>query len=365
MSTRPGLLFAGRIGGTPKHGGATWAVLNYLLGFRDLGYDVTFVEPAGADAADHVAAALEPFGLRWAILTPDGDVLGSSRAELLAAGERADILVNVSGMLTDPALLELVPVRVYLDLDPAFVQLWQDHDGIDMHLAGHTHFVTLSDSVGRTIPDCGYEWLPTLPPVALRYWPVARATEVDAFTTVANWRGYGSVYAGGIHYGQKAHSLRPLFALPTRVQAELLLALAIHPAETSDLDALAAYGWRVVDPATVAATPADYQRFVAGSRAEFGLAKSGYVVSDSGWFSDRSACYLASGRPVAAMQTGWARRLPNGTGLIGFSDLDSAAAAIEEIEGDYAAHRKAARGIAEGYLDATTVLGAWLDRVLR
>ena len=143
------------------------------------------------------------------------------------------------------------------------------------------------------------------------------------------------------------------------------LALGIHPDEVADVAALHLNGWQLVDPSAVAGTPGDYARFVAGSQAEFGVAKSGYVVSDSGWFSDRSGCYLASGRPVVAMETGMSRRLPVGKGLLTFRTLDEAVAAIEELLGDYATHRRAARAIAEEHLDGTRVLPPLLEALLR
>lgn len=367
MPARPTLLFSGMIGATPGQGGATWAVLQYLLGFRELGWDVWFIEQAPLRAAAYVGDVLDSHGFagRWAVVSRDGTTAGADRERLVAVARRAEVLINVAGMLTDPVLLECVPVRVYLDLDPAFVQLWHVIEGVDMRFDVHTHFVTVSDSVGRTIPDCGRNWLPTLPPVALAHWPFAPRLKHDALTTVANWRGYGSIRHAGVHYGQKAHSLRPLFDLPAGVGVALVLALSIHPDEVSDIDALAANGWGVVDPAAVAGTPDDYRRFVAGSRGEFGVAKSGYVVSDSGWFSDRSACYLASGRPVVAMKTGWSRRLPAGKGLLTFDDTDSAITAIEALLTDYEAHRIAAREIAEAHLDSAVVLNRLLEAVLR
>ena len=142
------------------------------------------------------------------------------------------------------------------------------------------------------------------------------------------------------------------------------MALAIHPDETRDLEALEENGWALLDPAEVAPTPDDYRRFVQGSWAEFGLAKLGYVVAGSGWFSDRSACYLASGRPVLAQDTGFGRRLPTGAGLLAFSDADDVVAGLEELERDYDRHRAAARQIAEEHLAADRVLGSLLERLL-
>jgi len=199
----------------------------------------------------------------------------------------------------------------------------------------------------------------------LSHWPFSDSSDRLALTSVAHWRGYGSINHDGVHYGQKAHTLRPFFALPGRVAVPLVLALAIHPDEKRDLEALSANGWILLDPAEVAATPDDYHRFVAGSLAEFGLAKSGYVVSDSGWFSDRSACYLASGRPVVTVETGLSRRLPVGKGLLTFHDLDGAVAAIEDLLANQDQHRFAAREVAQTYLDARIVLGDLVAALLR
>ena len=362
------VIVSGMIAATPGHGGAAWAVLQYLLGLRRLGCDVHFVEPVpslGSSAA-WCRTVMGAVGLdeRWTLVDGHGATAGNSRADLQSIAAGADLLLNVSGMLTDADVLDAVPRRAYLDLDPAFVQLWHEADGMDMRFDAHTHFVSISDAVGRTIPDCGRTWIPTVPPVVLEHWPVAEHLDHDALTTVANWRGYGSIHHEGVVYGQKAHSLRPLFGLPSRVDKPFLLALGIHPDERDDLEALTANGWRLCDPTVVAGTPEDYRRFVEGSWAEFGVAKSGYVVSDSGWFSDRSACYLAAGRPVVAQDTGFGRRIPTGEGLLAFSDLEGAAAAIEAVGADYRAHRRAARAVAEAHFDSDMVLRRLLDAVL-
>jgi hypothetical protein len=374
LVSAPAVIVSGMIAATPWQGGATWAVLQYLIGLRRLGCDVHFLEPVDgaapkADAVEYVRAVMDRFGLedRWALIPSDGhEPLGLSRREVRDAARRADMLISVAGMLTDPDVTEVVPVRAYLDLDPAFTQLWNDAEGVDMRLDGHTHFVTVADTIGEPsnpIPTCGREWLPTLPPVVLEEWPVATELTRDALTTVGHWRSYGSIHHDGVHYGQKVHSLRPLIDLPGRTGAAFELALAIHPDESADLEALADNGWALLDPAEVARTPDDYQRFVQGSWAEFGLAKSGYAVSDSGWFSDRGTCYLASGRPVIAQDTGFGRRLPTGEGLFAFATADEVLAGIEALRADYERHRRAAREIAVAYLDSDRVLGSLLERL--
>src|SRR5262249_5086828 len=156
---------------------------------------------------------------------------------------------------------------------------------------------------------------------------------------------YGSIEHDGVFYGQKAHSLRPLFDLPTRTDERFAPALAIDPGDHADRSALAANGWQVLDPIDAAATPDRYRRFVRGSKAEFGIAKSGYVTSRCGWFSDRSVCYLASGRPVIAQETGFGQFLPTGTGLFAFETSDDVLAAIAALREDYARHARAARAI--------------------
>jgi hypothetical protein len=273
-------------------------------------------------------------------------------------------LINISGLLQDEELLAPIPRRAYLDLDPGFVQFWQAMQGIDMRFGGHTHFVTIGLGIGRpdcAVPTCGREWIKTLQPVVLSLWPVAERITYNALTTVGNWRGYGSIDHQGAFYGQKAHSMRGLITLPTLTGEVFMPALSIHPDERKDLDALAANRWQVVDPAIVAGTPSDYQRFLQGSKGEFGVAKSGYVVARCGWFSDRSVGYLASGRPVIAQETGFTEFLPTGEGLFHFETADDVLAAIEEMNRDYARHSRKARDLATAFFASDLVLNRLLE----
>jgi hypothetical protein len=235
-----------------------------------------------------------------------------------------------------------------------------------MRFDGHTHFVTIGLSIGEPdcpVPTCGLTWLKTLQPVVLDRWLVGHPVAHDALTTVGHWRGYGSIEHRGVLYGQKAHSMRPFFALPTLTRETFLLALAIHPSETKDLAALQQHGWALADPAVVADTPQSYQQFVQGSRAEFGVAKSGYRLSQCGWFSDRSVCYLASGRPVIAQDTAFGRFLPTGIGLFSFTTMDEVLTALDELNRDYERHSQGARAIAEEFLDSRRVLPQLLANV--
>jgi Glycosyl transferases group 1 len=367
------------IAGVPRHGGATWAVLQYMLGFARLGHEVMFVEQcdqsgfeeAPSDRSGCVSYFREvtrAFGLEESaamLLEGTQQTVGVPYERLRRFAADADLLVNISGILTDATLISDIPVRVYLDLDPAFNQLWQV-SGIDMRFDGHTHFVTVGQAIGTPaspVPTCGRSWLPTVPPVVMEHWPPATRITTDAFTTIGNWRGYGSIEYEGIHYGQKAHSLRQFMSVPTRTTASFQLALAIHPDEKKDIVALSENGWGLLDPDRVAGTPERYRSLIQGSRGEFGIAKSGYVASRCGWFSDRSVCYLASGRPVIAQETGFSRFFPTGEGLFAFETSDDVLAAIEELRRDYPRHSQAARALAEEHFDSDKVLERFIRRV--
>lgn len=379
MRDRLSVLVSGMVAGDPGHGGAAWAVLQWVLGLRRLGHRVVLVEPVDgyALAGPALAASAQgryfelvrrAFGLDAALVVRGSiETLGLSHAEVATAARSADLLINVAGMLTDPELLGLPARRVYLDLDPGFTQLWQDAEGIDMRLAGHERFVTVGLRIGQPdcdIPTCGVAWRPTPPVVSLPDWEVAGAVTHDAFTTVGSWRGYGSIHHDGVLYGQRAHSMRDLVSLTGLVDERFLMALSIHPGEVADLDLLRRHHWELLDPAAVAATPDDYRSFVRGSKAELGVAKSGYVRSRCGWFSDRSACYLASGRPVVAQDTGFGETLPTGVGLLSYGTAAEAAEAVRTVAGDYARHAAAARRLAEDHLAADRVLPALLDDLL-
>ena len=367
------ILVSGRIAATPYQGGATWAVLQYLLGLRELGHDVWFVEPiptaqlgpAGTRLAcsRNTAYAVSVFSAigfkdRWALLREGTtETVGLSYRSIAATA--FDVHINVSGALRDPELTDRIPVRLYLDVDPAFTQVWHGIDGHDLGLSGHTHFATVGCGIGTPecpVPTDGIHWHHTLPPVVLSHWtPDAEITR-PAMTTVANWRSYGSTELEGVAYGQRAHSFRAFFDLPRATRVALEPALAIDAGEVDDLAALARNGWTFLDPAAVAATPAFYRQVVRSSRGELSIAKSGYVLSRSGWFSDRSACYLASGRPVVAQDTGIGRAMPIGEGLITFSTPAEAVDALERVDADYERHAAAARRIATDELDSAVVL---------
>ena len=369
------IVVCGMVCGVPRRGGAAWAVLQYVLGLRRLGHEPVLLEPVEEAAVLEEAEVTGPFDLlarRYGLVGRAALVSGSADAAhgmtpdgIRAALQGADLLLNLSGMLRDDHLLALARRRVYVDLDPGFTQAW-DAQGIDVGLEGHDRYVTVGPQIGVAgcpVPTGGREWIGTVPPVVLDHWPPGRPLVHDAYTSIGDWRGYGVVEHDGMVYGQRAHSARALADLPRISGEAMILALAIDPGEEADLALLAAGGWDLLDPEAVAATPWDYASFVSGSRAEIGVAKAGYVTAACGWFSDRSACYLASGRPVVAQDTGFAVWLPTGTGLLAYADLDGAVAAMEAVRADPKAHARAARAIAEEHLDSDRVLARLLEAV--
>ena len=232
-------------------------------------------------------------------------------------------------------------------------------------VAEHDAFVTVGANIGSddcAVPTCGLHWIPTRPPVVLEHWPRATAPRLG-FTTVASWRGaFAPVDYHGHTYGLRVHQFRRFAELPDRTGKTFDVALDIHPAEEPDLALLAKYGWRLLDPLDAAGEPESFARFVAESAAEFMVAKGMYVDTRGGWFSDRSACYLACGRPVLAQQTGL-DAYPTGLGLVPFSTLDDAIGAVESITATYDRHAAAARELAEAYFDSDLVLTQLIEAV--
>jgi hypothetical protein len=370
----------------PDRGGHAWAVLSYLLGFRRLGWRVTLVDrlPAGACVDRHGAtfapecstgyryarSVLERFGLgdRYYLLV-DGrrEPVGRSRTDLRVELGHADFLLNVMGFLDDTELCGDARRRAFLDIDPGFPQMWADLGQADL-LSGHDAYFTVGTAVGGAgcrIPTVGCTWRATLPPIVMEHWPVQRGYG-RAITTVAAWRGpFDPVEHGGTRYGLRAHEMRPLASLAERVAWPVEIALDIDPADAVDRERLITGGWRVADPVAVAGTPEAYRRYVQASTAELTVAKGMYVQSASGWFSDRSACYLASGRPVVAQDTGVGAYLPTGDGLVLFRTEAEAEAGVADVLSRYRHHAAAARALADEHLDSDTVLTALADSVLQ
>ncbi len=336
---------------------------------------------------------------------PFFECAGVSWPQLLELAESAELLVNLSGHLTLAPLLDRIRRKAYIDVDPGFTQFWHADPNMPFQVGAHDFYFTIGENIGS--PDCpiptgGLHWRPIRQPVVLGQWPVAEkgvggekavgnllperpegcfaqkvpdrffggvqnATLGESrlrFTTIASWRGvFGPVQAGGKTYGLKVHEFRKFLELPQRVPATFEIALDIHPADQRDRAALEQHGWQLVNPRDVAGDAAAFRRYVQESGAEFSVAQGIYVDTNSGWFSDRSVRYLASGRPVLVQDTGLARHYPVGKGLLTFRTLDEAVHGAEAIAADYEAHCQAAREIAERYFDSDLVLSRLLDEV--
>ena len=386
--SRGTIVVAGSVAQRPGQGGHTWVFLQYLLGLRRLGWDVLFLDRLDPemcrDAGGRVCGAevsvgfaylrrvMGSFGLggSYAVACDGGTrYLGASRREVVGRVRSAAFLFNVMGFFDDADVLAAAPRRVFFDIDPGFGQMWHDL-GLHDPFKGHDDFVTVGLNIGRPgcdVPTCGLNWVTTPQPVVLEHWPVREAVgapEERRFTSVATWRGdWGPVEYRGQTYGLRVHEFRKYVALPRLTGRRFELALDIHPKEVDDIGLLSANGWSRVDPASVCGDPGAYQRYIAGSAAEFMVAKNMYVRSNGGWFSDRSICYLATGRPVLAQDTGLRDHLPAGEGLLTFSDPDEAAAGVEAISRDYARHARAARAVADEYFDSDKVLGRLLAQL--
>jgi hypothetical protein len=379
---------AGALANKPQNGGEAWVRLSWVLGLRRLGFEVYLVEeiapetcvdasgrPSGFEDSINRAyfeRITSQFGIsdRSILICGDLDATwGAQYAEILERARGAELLFNISGHLKRDELLSAPSRRVYVDLDPGFTQLWGAAGEPGLGLRDHEHHVTVGTNVGSPgcpLPTGGLRWEPTLPPVLMDEWPALDPPErVARFTTVASWRGpYGPVELGGELQGLKHHEFRKLVDLPKRAPGlGFEIALSIDPADSADLDALRTNGWHVVDPREVAGDPGRYRKYIRGSGAECSVAQGIYVSTTSGWFSDRTASYLASGRPALIQDTGISSTLPVGEGLLVFSDIDGAVRGGEAIARDYAAHSRSAREIAERYLDSDVVLSRLLERL--
>ena len=381
------LIVSGALANKPFNGGEAWVRLSWALGLRRLGFAVYFVEqidprvcvdaggaPArGGASVNHAyfRDVTREFGLAETSALIDvatGQTHGLSPDVLRDAAGSAELLVNISGHLSWPAVTSRVRRRAFVDIDPGYTQIWHAEGNLNTRLEGHHLFFTIGENVGRPgcdVPAAGIPWRRTRQPVVLRDWPVCEARDPGRFTTVASWRGaYGPVRLGGRTFGVKAHEFRKFVEVPTRLRGSgqtFELALDIHPGDARDRDLLTGNGWRIVPPAEVAPSPDAFRRYVQASGAEFSAAQGVYVQTSSGWFSDRTARYLASGKPALVQETGFSRNLPAGEGLVPFTTVDEAVEGARRIAADYRGHAQAARAVAEAHFDSNKVLGEVLE----
>lgn len=359
------LAVAGAVAAKPGNAGGVWERFSYAAGLRRLGFDVLFLEEVSQrpDAAAvrwfDEAATFFGFTAAAAIVAPGGWSHGRSRDEVRHTLARADLLVNLSGNLRSPDLLDAPRATAYVDVDPGFTQIWHADPGVPFTVPRHDHYLTIGENIGTAhcpIPTGGLTWRPTRQPVLLEHWPASPSPRCGRFTTIAAWRApFGPLLHDGVTYGLKVHEFRRVLDLPHRVPASFELALEIHDGDGRDREALLASGWSLVHPAAAVPTPAAFRDYIQRSDAEFSVAQGVYAHAATGWFSDRSARYLSSGKPVLVQDTG-ITAIPIGEGIVTFDTLDEAAAGAERIIRDHATHSRAARRIAEAHFASDIVL---------
>ena len=369
------MVVAGAVARRIDYGGHVWALLHWALGFRRIGWSVLVLdrldaepELRGSERVRRFVEEMRRFGLEDAYsleLGPDEPPVGLARAEVARRVGGADLLVNVMGYLQDEELLARARRRVFLDVDPGFGQMWRALGLCDL-FAGHDAFVTVGTRLGQPgcrVPTCGARWVPTLPPVALDLWaPVADPG--PRFTSVGAWRGaWAPVEFEGETYGLRVHEFRRFATVPSASGLPFEAALDLDPADGADARLLCAGGWQLSDPRAVSGTSDAYRGFVQRSRAEFTVAKGMYVRTASGWVSDRTACYLASGRPALVQDTGVQGPFETGVGLVTFREPDEAVAYARDVDADWRRHARAARDLAVEHFDARRVLGRMVEQV--
>lgn len=372
-----GYLVRGPLGGFASYH------MQYLVGLMRLGHDVYFVEdsddyaecydPRTTDTTtdptyglDFAARTLERVGMgeRWAYHDAHSERWrGPCADRIIDVCRSADLLLNVGGANPIRPWLTDIPARAFIDLDPVFTQVRHLTDPAARARAlQHTAFFTVGENIGlqqSTMPDDGLPWRPTRQPVVTDLWPATPVPPNGRFTTVMVWDSYPSVDYGGVHYGMKSASFGPYLPLPALAGPIFEIALGSAPH-----DLLKSHGWSLRNSAEETCDPCSYRRYIQQSRAEFSVAKHGYVITRSGWFSDRSVAYLASGRPVLLQETGYSDWLKTDAGIVPFSTPDEACAGVEAINRRYAFHSRAARAIAEEYFDAAKVLSWLIERAM-
>ena len=372
---RKRLVLAGIIGRYPV-GGVTWCALQYIAGFQRLGYDVFYLEDTGecnfdqvqnaiatdpAYALDYIQRQLALVGLEdsWAYVDYQGGYHGKSRRQVAEACRDADLMVNLSGgcWFVRPEY-EALP-RIFIDTDPGFTQQAIADAGEGWYrdfFAGHDALFTFALAVGGedcALPETPFRWQPTIQPVELDFWPQIATPPEAPFTTILSWT---TDSFPGIDKGKGGEMLR-MIGLPQQTSERILLAVAGHPPR----DLLSEHGWELTDAVEATIDADAYRGFIQASKAELGFAKAMYVETRSGWFSDRTQSYLASGRPALVRDTGFSNVLPTGEGLLIFEDADDILSGIERIGSDYERHCRQAREIAAEHFEAKMVVSALLE----
>lgn len=387
------IIVTGLVGLYPV-GGVAWDYMQYVLGLHRLGHDVYYHEDTwswpyhpveqrntkdGTYSADFIRSFFDRYAPelsgRWHYLHLHDQSHGMARPAFDEVARTADLFLNVSGACLLPNCLSPHCIKLFLDTDPGYNQImlserhiWSENvDRWADTVAAHDLHFTYAENIDE--PDCqvprlGFDWKTTRMPVTTEFWevPASKAGFDDAaWTTVMTWSAFkGPLTYRGAEYHSKGYEFEKVMDLPRRINVPLCVAVG---GKGAPMDRLARHGWQVTDAPKATLTPERYWTFITESRGEFSIAKHVYVTLKSGWFSCRSACYLASGRPVVVQDTGFSRLLPTGEGLLAFSTLEEAADALARVEADYDHHCAAARTLAREHFDARLVLTKLLQDV--
>lgn len=362
--------------------GIAWQALHYLVGLEKLGFEAWYIENHGTNPydprissvvnlcdynVDYLRRVMERFGFagRWAYWDAINDRYhGLARERVFQVLKESDALINLCGSTRLREEHMACPVRIMVDTDPVYEQIKyaKADPAARSYLDAHTHFFTYGENVGGPgwiVPLCGIPWKPTRPPVVLDLWPEAEGAP-ECFSTVATWENKGKdIEFGGQSYVWSKHvNFVRFLDMPRRTGQCFTMAMLPPSPEVEAL--VDRQGWKLVDPRPISAALDAYGDFVRQSRGEFTVAKDIYVRPKSGWFSDRSVCYLASGRPVVTMATEFERFYPTGEGLFAYADAGAAAMAIASINADYTRHSRAARRLAAEFFASDRVVGTMM-----
>jgi hypothetical protein len=353
--------------GQVARGGHAMVVLQWLHGLKRLGHDVLLLDYVGLQQLRRRSATLSAFTTliaEWwhpaqaCLIHENNSLLGLSisAVQKFARDAAAVIQFGIPGRRQPPALVEKIRPRILLEQDPAYTHLWATgYDPAEM-FGEQDFYFTVGGNVGSprcSLPTFGLQWKPIWNPVIMSWW-TGKTLVRDRFTTIADWYSQGYLEFDGKVLGPKSVEFRKFINLPQLVGEHLEIALAISSDDPDSAD-LRKYGWQLESP-DVVRTPELYRDYVTGSVGEFSCTKGGYAGTNCGWFSDRSACYLAAGRPVVLQDTGFADLLPTGKGLFSVRTAEEAAEAIRAIRKDYRQHSAAARAIALEHFDSDKIL---------
>jgi len=350
--------------------------LNWALGLRALGCNVIWLEGvphSGFEVEEHLGALtkrLEPFGLAKSIALysrDSGQCLSANYGACvpLADAVGSDLLLNMAYDDIPAPLLARFRRSALIDIDPGQTQVWMS--GNYLKLPKHHVYFTIGETVGRPgslVPDCGIRWQYTPPPVYISEWPITAGAPSAPYTTVSNWWGRVFEFHGESFRNGKRDFFMKYLDLPSRVSARLELALCLYRNTDQDKEDRKLFeenGWSIQEAWARVSTPDQYRIYIQQSRGEFSCAKPACIYLQNAWISDRTLCYLASGKPAIVQHTGPSRFLPEDSGLFRFRNIDEAARYLERASTNYEHHCRVARQLAVEYFDAVNVLGRVLE----